>query len=411
MKDTKDIQEAPEAIQNKVDKQEDKMEKQEQREDKLGDPPVRSSVHFQKPKIKGSVSTTLPSSSSLSSGITLGYYLSSPWISGVTLSTTGQLTSRATRGNDSQEEISFDAFIVPKKQDESPIIGDGEDYFLSLFGDSKKRIAHSSYTEKTFKYFSSILEEVGKFTSSSLGDVKIAEVNVKGLFIKLVNSSLDKEMAIGDHILQQNVNGQTISLYQFLPNIVMQANSTVTVWAAASEAKHQPPSDFLWKEQDKFRASPDCITILCKPNGQAIAWYTPIHWKQAWEKLETDIEFDRCSVVSPTFRRHKFQWTASTTTITKEKEDQPKNHISNYQVEQTQVFLKREKKIPPTVFPNRSPWCQNPYVSAHPYCPLIEPHNTCITGDSLGRQPRSRSTRPNRAPGTKKKKTSESQKQ
>uniref|UniRef100_U3E602 Intermediate filament tail domain-containing protein 1 isoform 4 n=1 Tax=Callithrix jacchus TaxID=9483 RepID=U3E602_CALJA len=371
MKDTKDIQEAPEAIQNKVDKQEDKMEKQEQREDKLGDPPVRSSVHFQKPKIKGSVSTTLPSSSSLSSGITLGYYLSSPWISGVTLSTTGQLTSRATRGNDSQEEISFDAFIVPKKQDESPIIGDGEDYFLSLFGDSKKRIAHSSYTEKTFKYFSSILEEVGKFTSSSLGDVKIAEVNVKGLFIKLVNSSLDKEMAIGDHILQQNVNGQTISLYQFLPNIVMQANSTVT----------------------------------------AIAWYTPIHWKQAWEKLETDIEFDRCSVVSPTFRRHKFQWTASTTTITKEKEDQPKNHISNYQVEQTQVFLKREKKIPPTVFPNSSPWCQNPYVSAHPYCPLIEPHNTCITGDSLGRQPRSRSTRPNQAPGTKKKKTSESQKQ
>lgn len=65
--------------------------------------------------------------------------------------------------------------------------------------------------------------------SSSLGDVEIAEVNVKGLFVKLINSSLDKEMAIGDHILQQNVNGQTISLYQFLPNIVMQANSTVTV--------------------------------------------------------------------------------------------------------------------------------------------------------------------------------------
>ncbi|XP_037586824.1 lamin tail domain-containing protein 1 isoform X2 [Cebus imitator] len=411
MKDTQDIQEAPEAMQNKVDKQEDKMEKQEQREDKLGDPPVHSSVHFQKRKITGSVATTLSLSSLLSSGITLGYNLSSPRISGITISTTGQLASKATGGNGSQEEDSLDAFIVPKKHDESSIIGDGEDYFLSLFGDSKKRIAHSSYTEKTFKYFSMILEEVGQFTSSSLGDVKIAEVNVKGLFIKLVNSSLDKEMAIGDHILRQNVNGQTISLYQFLPNIIMQANSTVTVWAAASEAKHQPPSDFLWKEQDKFRASPDCITILCEPNGQAVAWYTPIHWKQAWEKLETDIEYNRCSVVSSTFQRHKFQWTASTTTITKEKEDQPKNDISNYQVEQAEVFLKREKEIPPTVFPNRSPWCQNPYVSAHPYCPLIEPHNTCITGGSLGRQPRSRSTRPNRAPGTKKKKTPESQKQ
>uniref|UniRef100_A0A2K5J4K3 LTD domain-containing protein n=1 Tax=Colobus angolensis palliatus TaxID=336983 RepID=A0A2K5J4K3_COLAP len=338
----------------------DKMEKQEQREDKLGTPPVYSLVHFS-PKMMGSVATTLPLSSSLSSGMPLGYHLSSPQISGVTISTTGQLTSKATAGSFSRVENSLDAspFLVPKKQDESPMIGDGEDYFLSLFGDSKKLTAHSNYTPKTLKYFSMILEEVGQFTASSLGDIEIAEVNVKGLFVKLINSSLDKEMAIGDHILQQNVNGQTISLYRFLPNIVMHASSTVT----------------------------------------AVAWYTPIHWKQAWEKLDTDIEFNRCSVVSPTFRKHMFQWTASTTTITKEKQDQPKEDISNYQVEQAQVFLKREKEIPPTVFPNRSPWCQNPYVSAHPYCPLIEPHNTSTTGGNLDRQPRSPSTRPNRASG------------
>ncbi|XP_054382974.1 lamin tail domain-containing protein 1 isoform X10 [Pongo abelii] len=360
MKDTQDIQEASEAMQNKVREEEDKNEKQKQREDKLG---VYSLVHFS-PKMLGSVATTLPLSSSNSSGMPLGYYLSSPQISRVTISTTGQLISKATVGSCSRVENSLDAslFSVPKKQDESPMIGDGEDYFLSLFGDSKKLIAHSNYTQKTLKYFSMILEEVGQFTSSSLGDVEIAEVNVKGLFVKLINSSLDKEMAIGDHILQQNVNGQTISLYRFLPNM-------------------------------------------------AIAWYTPIHWKQAWEKLDTDIEFNRCSVVSPTFRKHVFQWTASTTTITKEKQDQPKKDISNYQVEQAQVLLKREKEIPPTVFPNRSPWCQNPYVSAHPYCPLIEPHNISTAGGSLDRQPRSRSTRPNRASGTKKKKTSESQKQ
>lgn len=40
------------------------------------------------------------------------------------------------------------------------------------------------------------------------------------------------------------------------------------VWAAASEAKHQPPADFLWKEQNKFKTSPNCTTILCKPNGE-----------------------------------------------------------------------------------------------------------------------------------------------
>lgn len=44
------------------------------------------------------------------------------------------------------------------------------------------------------------------------------------------------------------------------------------VWAAASEAKHQPPSNFLWKEQNRFRTSPDCTTILCKPNGEVSVW-------------------------------------------------------------------------------------------------------------------------------------------
>ena len=47
--------------------------------------------------------------------------------------------------------------------------------------------------------------------------------------MKLINSSPDKEMEIGNHTLQQNVDGQTISLYRFLPGIIMQANSTVTV--------------------------------------------------------------------------------------------------------------------------------------------------------------------------------------
>uniref|UniRef100_A0A452REX8 LTD domain-containing protein n=1 Tax=Ursus americanus TaxID=9643 RepID=A0A452REX8_URSAM len=234
------------------------------------------------------------------------------------------------------------------------------------------------------------------FFFSALGDIKIAEVNVKGLFVRLINSSLDKELEIGGHILQQNVNGQTVSFYRFLPHIIMQANCTVTVWAAASEAKHQPPSDFLWREQSKFGTSPNCTTILCKPNGEAVAWYTPIHWKQAWEKLETDIEFDRCSVVSSASRRHMFNWPATITT-TKEKQDKCNKDISKYQMEQVRGFLKREKENPPNPFPNSSPWCHSPSVPAHPYSPLIETCTTCMARSSLNRQPRPQSSRPDPA--------------
>ena len=47
--------------------------------------------------------------------------------------------------------------------------------------------------------------------------------------MKLINSSPDKELEIGNHTLQQNVDGRAVSLYRFLPSIIMQANSTVTV--------------------------------------------------------------------------------------------------------------------------------------------------------------------------------------
>eukprot|EP00070_Physeter_catodon_P040004 XP_028346898.1 lamin tail domain-containing protein 1 isoform X1 [Physeter catodon] len=407
----------------------------------------RSLVHSF-PTSVDSDTTTLPRPWSLSNEIPLSYYLSSPQVSGVTLSTIGPkpLTPALVRHSQSEDSLGLNNFKIPKKHtmpvlaSQPAVIGEGEDYFLSLFGDSKKLVVHSFHTKKTWKHFSMILEEVGQSRSrisstktnssgenghpclvvdlrgsfsslivlavdfsymyfivlSALGDIKIAEVNVKGLCVKLINSSLDKELEIGNHILQQNVDGRTVSLYQFLPNIIMQANSMVTVWAAASEAKHQPPSDFLWKEQNRFRTSPNCTTILCKPNGEAVAWYTPIHWKQAWEKLETDIECDRCSVVSPTSQRHMFHWPAATTT-TKEKQDQSKKGISKYQVEQVRASLTREKEIPPTLFPNRSPWCHSPNVSAHPYCPLIDPHNTYMTECSLDRQPRSQSARPDPA--------------
>jgi hypothetical protein len=48
---------------------------------------------------------------------------------------------------------------------ETHVAGEGEDYFLSLFGDSKKLISRSSHVQETCKHFSMILEEVGQSIS------------------------------------------------------------------------------------------------------------------------------------------------------------------------------------------------------------------------------------------------------
>lgn len=73
---------------------------------------------------------------------------------------------------------------------------------------------------------------------------------------------------------------------------------------------------------------------------QAIAWYTPIHWKQAWEKLESDIELDRTSIVSPTSQRYMFYWPEATT-ATKNSQDHWNKDTSKSQMEPDRVFLKR----------------------------------------------------------------------
>ncbi|ELK24702.1 Intermediate filament tail domain-containing protein 1, partial [Myotis davidii] len=310
------------------------------------------------PSTENSYSTAQPFSLSSTSETPLCCYLSNFEITGMAIAR-GSKSSKSVTGDQSESTLEkVSSFIAPKKKtplippSEPAVIGEGEDYFLSLFDDSKKPIAHSFNTKKIWKHFSMILEEVGSSRSSAFGDIKIAEVN--DLFVKLINSSLNKELEIGNHILQQNMNGKPDSLYHFPPNITIHANSTVT----------------------------------------AIAWCTPIHWKQAWEKLETDIEFQRSSLVNATPQKHMFHWPKATTTA-KEKLNQPDTDISSYQMEVVPVFLKREKEIPPTLFMNRSPWCHSPNNPVHPHCPHIEPHNPSMDRSHLKSLPRPQSAMPN----------------
>lgn len=54
---------------------------------------------------------------------------------------------------------------LPVFAPDTPVTGEGEDYFLSLFGDSKKLFTPSFHAEKAWKHFSMILEEVGQSRS------------------------------------------------------------------------------------------------------------------------------------------------------------------------------------------------------------------------------------------------------
>ncbi|XP_058138901.1 lamin tail domain-containing protein 1 isoform X3 [Dasypus novemcinctus] len=353
--------------QSEVSEQEDKEETSVQREDDESPTEIKQRSFVRFFPVKTSSDATIPPlSPSVSYEVFPLYYVPSSQISRQSSSTLGQKPSKSSLVTYFKAENSLGTshLVVSKKQPlsvlvpEAAVNGEEEDYFHSLFDDSKL-LPSTSQDEKTCKHFSMILEEVGSARSSALGDIKIAEVNVKGLFVKLVNSSTNKELDIGDHILQQKMNGQTVSFYQFAPHIIMQANSSVT----------------------------------------AIAWYTPIHWKQAWEKLDTDIEFRRCSISVPTSQRSIFWRPIPTTTITKNRQDAQQKDTFPCQREKSEVLLKREKEIRPALLPTCSPWCHSPDVPPHPYCSLTGPHNVRPAGSSLGAQPRSPPAKLDPAPG------------
>ena len=70
-------------------------------------------------------------------------------------------------------------------------------------------------------------------------------------------------------MIQQNVGGHPVAVYRFPPRIRFNANTVITVYSGMNDhILHQPPTDFVWKEQFKWGTGPECTSILCKPNGQ-----------------------------------------------------------------------------------------------------------------------------------------------
>ncbi|XP_009955194.1 PREDICTED: lamin tail domain-containing protein 1 [Leptosomus discolor] len=168
-------------------------------------------------------------------------------------------------------------------------------------------------------------EESEEFCSfSAIGNLKTAEVDPGRHFVKILNYAPAKDESIGDYLLKQEVQGQPMSVFRFLPETRMRPNSTVTAWAADATVLHKPPSDFLWKELKRFRTTSDCATVLREPTGQldklelvtirkrpvifinsAVARFTPLYWnrRQGWVVKEETEKFE--NIVIPTFSTTK----------------------------------------------------------------------------------------------------------
>ncbi|KAJ8023584.1 Lamin tail domain-containing protein 1 [Holothuria leucospilota] len=260
-------------------------------------------------------------------------------------------------------------------------MGQGRDYFDSIFQDLNR-----SGTIKTKPSLPlaprtpPLSHDFTTATSSTTGDIKILEVNGDGRFVRLFNSSSNTDIDIGGFMIQQNVGGHPVAVYRFEPRTRFRAGAVITVWSASSLAKHQPPTDFLWREQHRWGTGPECTTILCKPNGHAIAWTTAAH---------------RFSKTAKSFEEREDK--SDEEKEVEELEDGVSNPHPEFEVEidgKPVTVLKRERQEPPSLSPSKHPHGQYSQNETHPS--VGEPRVKTLgnDGSSLVRQSRSQNSKP-----------------
>ncbi|XP_063785165.1 lamin tail domain-containing protein 1 isoform X2 [Pseudophryne corroboree] len=200
--------------------------------------------------------------------------------------------------------------------------------------------------------------------SSALGDLEITDVDPCGNFVRIINRSPHKEEDIGGFLLQQNIRGHPVSVYRFPPKTRIMASNAVTVWASAAGMPHNPPTDFLWKQQSKFVTEPRCTTILCTPNGQATAWFTPVRNKMKKSSDKNKVFKSEPKIQSPLPLSEPSKVDEEPTNGRKSQSSKsPRDH---HLVEKVPRLLNREK-TPPAVLPaTSSPWTQSTTSPTHP---------------------------------------------
>ncbi|XP_039600317.1 lamin tail domain-containing protein 1-like isoform X2 [Polypterus senegalus] len=126
---------------------------------------------------------------------------------------------------------------------------------------------------------------------SPTGWLKIEKVDSCGHFIRLLNFSPDRNLDLSGYFIQQTIGRHPVSLYRFPRRSWLPARQHITVWAADSKVGPPQPTDFLWDELPRFRAGPECTTLLCSPSGRPVAWRTASH-RVSPELCQDDLDDD-----------------------------------------------------------------------------------------------------------------------
>ncbi|XP_066272645.1 lamin-B1-like isoform X2 [Branchiostoma lanceolatum] len=109
-------------------------------------------------------------------------------------------------------------------------------------------------------------------SATASGFITIDEVDLEGKFVKLQNTSAEKDMSMGGWLLKRTVGGEEEISYKFPSRYVLKAGQSVTVWGTEGGGSHSPPSDLLFRGQASWGSGDDTKTLLVNDSGEEYAF-------------------------------------------------------------------------------------------------------------------------------------------
>jgi len=105
-------------------------------------------------------------------------------------------------------------------------------------------------------------------TSSSKGDLEVAEVCPDGNFVKVHNKS-NKELAIGGWQVHRRA-GDNETVFKFHRTVKVEPNGFVTIWSSDIGKEHEPPTNLVMKES-RWVVGDNMVTTIYNNNSEEVA--------------------------------------------------------------------------------------------------------------------------------------------
>jgi len=151
---------------------------------------------------------------------------------------------------------------------------EGEEQRLNITPSSSRSSSFTSASrgqKRSRTEFESTQTSMASQSNTASGHIQISDCDAEGKFVRVYNSSTEDE-PLGGWVVQRTVDDGEAVDYKFTPKFVLKGDSSVTVWASSSGAKHKPPTDLVAK--GNWGVGKSVVTEVVNSDGEVVAKMT-----------------------------------------------------------------------------------------------------------------------------------------